>query len=62
MANVNRAANTGINYRLVDLGFGTNKNDSNIMLNQMDKVAVAVKTGIYGVVIDTPQQQDSMAG
>ena len=32
LANCNRCANGGINYRLVELGFGTSPIDSKIML------------------------------
>lgn len=62
LANVNRAANAGINYRLVELGFGTSSKDSSVMLNQMDQFAERVTEGIFNVRIDGPQQQDSMAG
>lgn len=62
LANVNRTANAGINYRLVELGFGTSSKDSSVMLNQMDQFAERVTEGIFNVQIDGPQQQDSMAG
>lgn len=62
LANPNRAANGGINYRLIELGFGTSPRDSKIMLKEMDKVAKAMSEAIYNTKIKTPQQQDSMAG
>lgn len=62
LANPNRAANGGINYRLIELGFGTSPIDSKIMLNQMDKVAKAMSEAIYNTEIKGSQQQDSMAG
>lgn len=62
LANPNRAANGGIDYRLIELGFGTSPIDSKIMLNQMDKVAKAMSEAIYNTEITGSQQQDSMAG
>lgn len=62
LANVNRCAKGKINYRLIELGFGTNKEDADIMINDMDKFAKRMTEAIYNTKIDTPQQQDSMAG
>lgn len=62
LANPNRAANGGINYRLIELGFGTSPRDSKIMLNEMDKVAKAMSEAIYNTEIKVPQEKDSMAG
>lgn len=39
LANVNRTQKAGINYRLVELGFGTNKKDADIMVNKVDEYA-----------------------
>lgn len=39
LANVNRAANGGINYRLVELGFCTDKGDVDVMLNKTEQYA-----------------------
>ena len=39
LANVNRTANGGVNYRLPELGFGTNKKNADIMVNQVDEYA-----------------------
>lgn len=39
LANVNRAKNAGITYRLVELGFGTNSHDAKIMIEGVEKYA-----------------------
>lgn len=39
LANVNRTQKAGINYRLVELGFGTNKKDADVMVNKVDEYA-----------------------
>ena len=39
LANVNRAANGGINYRLVELGFCTDKGDVDVMINNTEQYA-----------------------
>lgn len=39
LANVNRTANAGITYRLLELGFGTNKNDAKIMTENVEEYA-----------------------
>lgn len=39
LANVNRAANGGVNYRLVELGFCTDKGDVDVMLNKTEQYA-----------------------
>lgn len=63
LANVNRTANGGINYRLVELGFGTSPKDSKVMLNEMDKFAERVTEELFNVdIADTKQPQNSMAG
>lgn len=36
---VNTAKNNGINFRLVELGFGTNKRDADILVNNVDEYA-----------------------
>lgn len=61
LANVNRTANGGINYRLIELGFGTSPVDSKVMLQQMDKFAKVMSEKIYDVEVKATQQ-DSMAG
>jgi len=39
LGNCNRAKTSGINYRLVELGFGTNKKDSDVMVKNVDTIA-----------------------
>lgn len=39
LANVNRTAQAGVNYRLIELGFGTNKKDADILMNKTDEYA-----------------------
>jgi|GEM_PF-3383501 len=39
LGNCNRAKTGGINYRLVELGFGTNKKDSDAMVKNIDDIA-----------------------
>lgn len=39
LANVNRAAKMGVNYRLIENGFITNDNDRNKFINQMNDLA-----------------------
>lgn len=46
--NVNDARNKRITYRLVELGFGTNPTDANIMLNQVDAYAKAIVKACFG--------------
>lgn len=48
LANVNRTASGRVNYRMVELGFGTNKADSNVMLNQTDEYAKKLVEAIEG--------------
>lgn len=48
LANVNRTANGGINYRMVELGFGTNKKDADILINRVDEYAKELVRAISG--------------
>lgn len=48
LANVNRAASGRVNYRMVELGFGTNQTDANILLNQTDEYAKKLVEAIEG--------------
>lgn len=61
LANVNRAANGGINYRLVELAFGTNKRDADIMTKEVDKFARVMSEKMYNVQLK-PNVPDSSAG
>ena len=63
LANVNRTAHGGINYRLIELGFGTSPRDSKIMLNQMDQLAKDMSEAIFNTKISSEVKQPvSMAG
>ena len=55
LANVNRAANGGVNYRLIELGFGTNKKDAEIMLKNADAIAKDLVEAIQGKTAKTTQ-------
>lgn len=46
LANVNRTAQAGINYRLIELGFGTNKKDADILMNKTDEYAKKIVEAI----------------
>lgn len=48
LANVNRTAQAGVNYRLVELGFGTNKKDADVLVNQTDTYAKRLVEAILG--------------
>lgn len=50
LANPNRAANAGINYRLVELGFGDHPKDAKVMTEQIDRYAKDLVQGIFGKV------------
>ncbi len=62
LGNANRCAKGGVNYRLIELGFGTSPIDSNIMLDDMDKYAKKMTEAIFNTQIGSFTQQDSMAG
>lgn len=57
--NVNAAAKAGITYRLIELGFGTNKQDSDILTKQVDQYAKELVKAITGKVNDKPTEQAS---
>lgn len=52
LANVNRTANAGITYRLVELGFGTNKNDAKVLTKDVEKYAKKLVKTITGTTND----------
>lgn len=62
LANVNRAARGGVNYRLMETGFGTSPRDSKILLNEMDKVARETSEALFNTEIKKKQPKDTMAG
>lgn len=54
LRNVIACANGGVNYRLIELGFGTNKQDAGIMTNNLDQIAKDLIMATYGRVKDNP--------
>lgn len=54
LGNLNKCANAGINYRLLELGFGSNKNDTNYMINNVDTIAKELVKAFYGTTKSTP--------
>lgn len=50
LANVNRCASGGVNYRLLELGFGSNKNDSDYMIKNVDTIAQKLVKAFYGKI------------
>src|SRR5690625_4700892 len=48
--NVNVAAQNGVNYRLIELGFGTNKKDADIMVKKVDEYAKELIKAVTGSV------------
>lgn len=52
--NVNDARNRGIAYRLIELGFGTNKTDADIMTKNVDAYAKALVKALFGNVTSKP--------
>lgn len=53
LANVNRTASGKVNYRMVELGFGTNRTDSNVLLNQTDEYAKRLVEAIDGSKVES---------
>lgn len=49
--NVNMARNNGITYRLLELGFGTNRIDADIMVNQVDEYAKLLVEAIFNAKV-----------
>ena len=63
LANVNRTANGGVNYRLVELAFGTNRRDANVMLNEVDKFAKVMTEAIFNTTVTSSDKPaNSTAG
>lgn len=48
LLNVNIARNAGINYRLIELGFGTNKRDADIMMKYVESIAKDYCIALFG--------------
>lgn len=57
--NVNATAKAGITYRLIELGFGSNKRDADILVKQVDQYAKELVKAITGKVSDKPTEQAS---
>lgn len=53
LANVNRSASMGINYRLVENGFISNDGDRNKFISQMDNLAKGI-LNCFGISVSTP--------
>lgn len=62
LANPNRAANGGVNYRLPELGFGTNQKDANYMLTQADSYAKLLCKALFGKVKDNVSKPIKLDG
>lgn len=48
LANANRTANSGTNWRLIELGFGTNPDDADYLVNHVDALAGAIVKHLLG--------------
>lgn len=48
LANANRTANAGTNWRLIELGFGTNEHDADYLVNHVDELAGAIVKHLLG--------------
>jgi hypothetical protein len=60
LANVNRTANAGVTYRLIELGFGTNTNDAKVMTEDVEAYAKRLVEAITGTSNSkTPSKQKS---
>lgn len=56
--NVNVARNLGINYRLVELGFGTNKKDADMMLGYANEIAKDYVEMMLGIKVKQQKGSD----
>lgn len=54
LLNVNATANAGITYRLLELGFGSNKEDAAILTGKVDDYAKELVKAITGSIKETP--------
>lgn len=57
LANANRTANAGTNWRLIELGFGTNEHDADYMVNHVDELAAAIIKHLLGTTGATAEKQ-----
>lgn len=53
LGNCNRAKSAGLNYRLVELGFGTNAKDAKIMVDNVDDIAKDFVRALLGEVLNS---------
>ncbi|WP_407390222.1 N-acetylmuramoyl-L-alanine amidase [Carnobacterium jeotgali] len=53
LGNCNRAKSAGLNYRLVELGFGTNAKDAKVMVDNVDDIAKDFVRALLGEVLDS---------
>lgn len=59
LRNCNIARNSGVNYRLIELGFGTNKRDADIMVKNIDDIAKDFVLSLNGKIdIPTPAKPE----
>ena len=56
LGNCNRAKSAGLNYRLVELGFGTNPKDAATMVNNVDVIAKDFVQALVGKVAQEPKK------
>lgn len=54
LANVNRTASGKVNYRMLELGFGTNRKDADVLTKQTDQYAKKLVEAIKGGKVGTP--------
>ena len=52
LANVNRTASGRVNYRMLELGFGTNERDADILMNKTDQYAKKLVEAIKNAKVD----------
>lgn len=61
LQNCNIARNNNINYRLIELGFGTNKQDADTMVNNVDAIAKDFVQVLCGKVKENPKTNKPVA-
>src|SRR5699024_2956515 len=59
LANVNRTANAGVTYRLIELGFGTNKDDAKVLTEDVETYAKELVKVITGTSNDKKPAKQS---
>lgn len=61
LLNCNLCANGGVNYRLIELGFGTNQDDAHIMMNKAEDIAKMFLKVAFGRVKEKANQSTPKA-